>query len=135
MSSSLYRAMPIAAGAAKAAIESILAFSAPNLKSRGITRLPKKIPMTMPIPATARSVIHSSGELIWKLLNTTPPAIPSTKPVTAPKTENIIKVRNFAVTRSFLVMGITNAYFSHLEILSKEKVVIIIILHSRQQVT
>lgn len=58
------QAMPIAAGAAKAAIESILAFSAPNLKSKGITRLPKKIPMTMPIPATARSVIRSSGELI-----------------------------------------------------------------------
>ena len=48
---------------------------------------------------------------------------------------SIIKVRNFAVTRSFLVIGITNAYLSHLEILSKEKVVIIIILHSRQQVT
>lgn len=48
-----------------------------------------------------------------------------------------VKIRrtiNLAATRSCFVTGMTSAYFSHFDMLSKEKVVMTIMLHSTQEV-
>ncbi len=44
-----------------------------------------------------------------------PPITPMTSPVTAPMAEKIRRTINLLITISFLVTGITIAYFSHLD--------------------
>ena len=99
-----------------------------------MTMLPKKIPAHMPAPATAAVVSHSVGSAGWKLPRISPPIIPRTRPDTAPKAVKIRRTINLAATRSCFVTGMTSAYFSHFDMLSKEKVVMTIMLHSTQEV-